>query len=164
LPRDLHFPRVTRNSLPLTARLFSPTSLHPTSAITPQKPRPLSSATTEDIELTELYNTQGYKAWDRRAREHQRSADRKKQRKLYRANYERYAAEAKLKNIQRAAEKLIAEKLAADKAASQSAQPVPQGLDDTTASAATRKPPTSIDKGSLEAQPADREAPSPSPK
>jgi hypothetical protein len=77
--------------------------------------------TPQDIELTELYNPQGYKDWERRAKEHQRNADRKKQRKLFRANYARYAAEAKFKNIQRAAEKLIQERLAAEKAAAQKA-------------------------------------------
>jgi hypothetical protein len=76
-------------------------------------------STPADIELTEIYNTQGYKAWERRAQEHQRNADRKKQRKLFRANYARYAAEAKLKNIQAAAEKLLRERLAAEKAATQ---------------------------------------------
>jgi len=91
----------------------------------------------------EIMKEQGYEAMDRRAREHQRNADRKLQRKLFRANYARYVAEAKLKNIQRAAEKLIADKLAAEKAASQSAQPVSQAADDTTVSAATRKHPTS---------------------
>ena len=94
-------------------------------------------STPADIELTEIYNTQGYKAWERRAHEHQRSIDRKQQRKLYRANYERYAAEAKLKNIQRAAEKLVAEKLAAEKAAAEKAAaqtPQPEVL-------GTKKPP-----------------------
>src|SRR5450631_4317651 len=38
---------------------------------------------------------------------------------LFRANYARYAAEAKLKNIQRAAEKLVEERLAAEKSAAQ---------------------------------------------
>ena len=92
--------------------------------------------TPEDIELTELYNTQGYKVFERRAREHRRNQDRRRQRKLFRANYERYAAEAKLKNIQRAAEKLIAERLAAAKA-----QPVSVPADETSVSASTKKPP-----------------------
>jgi hypothetical protein len=96
----------------------------------------------EDIELTELYNTEGFKAWDRRAREHQRNADRKMQRKLFRANYARYAAEAKLKNIQRAAEKLIAERLAAEKAAAQITSPTP---DAETFADTTRKPVVSAD-------------------
>ncbi len=94
-------------------------------------------ATPEDIELNEILKEQGYKAFDRRAKEHQRNADRRKQRKLFRANYERYAAEAKAKNIQRAAEKLIAEKLAAAKP-----QPVSTTADETSVSASTRKPPT----------------------
>ena len=84
-------------------------------------------STPEDMELTEIYNTQGFKAWERRAQEHQRNIDRKKQRKLFRANYARYAAEAKLKNIERAAEKLIQHRQAAEKAAqkeaAQGAQP-----------------------------------------
>ena len=77
----------------------------------------LFETTPEQIELHEILQTEGYKAMERRAQEHQRNSDRKKRRKLFRANYERYAAEAKLKNIQRAAEKLIADRLAAEKAA-----------------------------------------------
>jgi hypothetical protein len=83
--------------------------------------------TPQDMELTELYNTQGLNAMERRAQEHQRNADRKKQRQLFRANYARYAAEAKLKNIQRAAEQLLkkqsAEQAATQKEAAQQAQP-----------------------------------------
>ena len=75
-------------------------------------------ATPEDMELNEILKQQGYKAFDRRAHEHQRNADRKKQRQLFRANYPRYAAEAKLKNIQRAAEQLL-KKQAAEKAAAE---------------------------------------------
>jgi hypothetical protein len=112
-------------------------------------------STPEDIELTEIYNTQGFKAWDRRCKEHQRDSDRKKQRKLFRANYARYAAEAKLKNIQRAAEQLL-KKQAAEKAAKP--QPVPPPADDTTVSAATRKQPASIDQGSLETAQHQKEA------
>ena len=88
--------------------------------------------TPEDIELTELYNTRDYKAWDSRCKEHQRNSDRKQRRRLFRANYARYVAEAKLKNIQRAAEKLLAERLAAGKAA--------------TADAANPEPTTSFKK------------------
>jgi hypothetical protein len=99
--------------------------------------------------LTELYNTEGFKALDRRAREHQRNLDRRKQRRLFRANYARYAAEAKLKNIQRAAEKLIAERLAAQNVAAQA--------DDTNVSTAARKQPTAIDKVSLEMAQQQRE-------
>jgi hypothetical protein len=96
----------------------------------------MNEYTPQDMELNEILKTQGYKAFDRRAREHQRDSDRKKQRKLFRANYERYVAEAKTKNIQRAAEKLVAEKLAAEKAAAAqppSAEPSPN-----------KKPPTSV--------------------
>src|ERR1017187_2849083 len=46
--------------------------------------------TPQDMELTELYNTQGYKVWEGRAKEHQRDSDRKKRRQLFRANYARY--------------------------------------------------------------------------
>ncbi len=79
--------------------------------------------TPQDMELDEILKTQGYKAFERPAREHQRNQDRRKVHKLFRANYERYAAEAKTKNIQRAAEKLLAERLAAEKAAAAQAQP-----------------------------------------
>ncbi len=111
--------------------------------------------TPEDIELHEILKEQGYKAMESRGREHQRAADRKRQRKLFRANYARYVAEARLKNIQRAAEKLLKERLAAEKAAAQTdtamAQPLPSPLDEATASAAIKKPPAPIDQGSLEA-------------
>ena len=66
---------------------------------------------------------------------------------FYRSNYARYAAEAKLKNIQLAAEKLIAERLAAEKAAAQNAQSEAP-LDVTNVpvvTAATRKQPTPAD-------------------
>ncbi len=79
----------------------------------------MNEVTPQDLELHEIMQTEGLKAMDRRAREHQRDADRKRQRKLYRANYERYVAEAKLKNIQLAAEKLLAQRLADEKAAAQ---------------------------------------------
>ena len=92
-------------------------------------------ATPEDMELNEILKEQGYKAFDRRAREHQRNADRRKQRKLFRANYERYAAEAKAKNIQRAAEHLLKERLAAEKATAQKSATEPS---------ATKKPPASV--------------------
>jgi len=92
----------------------------------------------QDIELTELYNTQGLKAMESRAREHQYNERRRKQRKLFRANYERYIAEAKARNIQRAAEKLVAEKLAAEKApASQARSDQPE----------MKKPPTTAGAG-----------------
>ena len=97
----------------------------------------LTEYTPQDMELNEILKTHGFKAFERRAQEHRRDADRRKVRKLYRANYERYAAEAKLKNIQRAAEKLVAEKLAAEKAAAEKAAaqtPQPEVL-------GTKKPP-----------------------
>jgi len=97
------------------------------------------------MELTEIYNTQGYKAWGRRAQEHQRNNDRKQQRKLFRANYARYAAEAKLRNIQRAAEKLLQERQAAEKAAAEGAAAQPQAEQSEM-----KKPPTGTADGSPE--------------
>jgi hypothetical protein len=100
-------------------------------------------ATPQDMELNEILQEQGYKAMERRGREHLRDQDRRRQRKLFRANYERYVAEAKLKNIQRAAEKLLAERQAAEKAAAQ--QALSEAPLDTgsvpVATAATKKPP-----------------------
>jgi hypothetical protein len=66
----------------------------------------------EDIELQEIMKKYGYKAWDERSKEHQRNERRRRQRKYFRANYDRFVAEAKARNIQRAAEKLLQEKLA----------------------------------------------------
>jgi hypothetical protein len=77
----------------------------------------MTEVTPQDLELTEIMRTEGPKAMESRAREHERDANRKRQRKLYRANYERYVAEAKLKNIQRAAEKLLRERQAAEELA-----------------------------------------------
>jgi hypothetical protein len=83
-----------------------------------------------------------------------RNQNRRRQRKLFRANYERYVAEAKLKNIQRAAEKLLAERLAAETAAAQntSATPdaagcsIPPAIDRVgTFPDTTRKPVASVD-------------------
>ena len=62
----------------------------------------------------EILKTQGHHAWEARAKEHQRNNRRRLQRQFFRANYDRFAAEAKRRNIQRAAEKLMQEKLAAD--------------------------------------------------
>jgi len=73
--------------------------------------------TPEGLELNDILKTQGYKAMERRACEHRRNEERRKQRKLFRANYEHYAAVAKTKNIERAAEKLLAQRQAAEKAA-----------------------------------------------
>jgi hypothetical protein len=103
--------------------------------------------TPQDMELTELYNTRDYKAWDSRCKEHQRDSDRKQRRRLFRANYARYAAEAKLKNIQRAAEKLIAQRLAAEKAAAEGAAAQPQADQSEI-----KKPPTGAPDGSEEAK------------
>ncbi len=60
----------------------------------------------------EIMKKYGYKAWDERSKEHQRNERRRRQRKYFRANYDRFVAEAKARNIQRAAEKLLQEKLA----------------------------------------------------
>ncbi len=80
----------------------------------------MTEVTPQDLELSEIMRTEGLKAMESRALEHQRDANRKRRRKLYRANYDRYVAEAKLKNIQRAAEKLLAQRQAAEKAAAPS--------------------------------------------
>ena len=77
----------------------------------------MTEVTPQDLELNEIMRTEGLKAMESRALEHERDANRKRRRKLYRANYERYVAEAKMKNIQRAAEKLLAERQAAEQAA-----------------------------------------------
>ncbi len=73
--------------------------------------------TPESLELDDILKTQGYKAMERRAVEHRRDEEHRKQRKLFRANYAHYAAVAKTKNIERAAEKLLAQRQAAEKAA-----------------------------------------------
>jgi hypothetical protein len=77
----------------------------------------MTEVTPQDLELTEIMRTEGLKAMESRAREHLRSDARRRTRKLFRANYDRYVAEAKMKNIQRAAEKLLAERLAAEELA-----------------------------------------------
>ncbi len=139
-PRGLQFPSFDR--APLIPDIPAPVVRD----YTAEAEVAMFESTPEDIELMEIMKEQGYKAMERRGREHQRRFDRKRQRKLFRANYERYVAEAKLKNIQRAAEKLLAEKLAAEKAAAQNAA---AQADHTSVSAATRKQPTS-DKVSSE--------------
>jgi hypothetical protein len=77
----------------------------------------MTEVTPQDLELHEIMETEGLKAMESRALEHQRDANRKRRRKLYRADYERYVAEAKMKNIQRAAEKLLAQRQAAEELA-----------------------------------------------
>ena len=109
----------------------------------------MTEVTPQDLELNEILKTQGYKAMERRGREHQRDADRKRQRKLYRANYDRYAAEAKVKNIQRAAEKLLKERQAAEKSAASAQTP-------NAEPSATKKPPMSAANVAL--QPAQKES------
>jgi hypothetical protein len=96
----------------------------------------MNEVTPQDLELHEIMKTEGYKAMESRALEHERDANRKRRRKLYRANYERYVAEAKLKNIQRAAEKLLAQRLAAEKTAT-SQTPQADSSD-------AKKPPASV--------------------
>lgn len=70
----------------------------------------------EDIELMEIMKRYGYKAWDQRAKEHQKNERRRRQRKHFRANYDRFVAEANARNIQNAAERLYQERLAAERA------------------------------------------------
>lgn len=70
----------------------------------------------EDIELEEVLKKYGYKAWDNRAKEHQKNERRRRLRKYFRSNYDRFVAEANDRNIQRAAEKLYQERLAAERA------------------------------------------------
>ena len=70
----------------------------------------------EDIELMEIMKKYGYKAWDQRSKEHQRNERRRRQRKYFRANYDRFVAEANAKNIQNAAERLYQERIAAERA------------------------------------------------
>jgi hypothetical protein len=76
-----------------------------------------SEVTPQDVELDYIRSSYGYKAMERRARQHQRAADRKRERKLFRDNYAHFAAVAKMKNIERAAEHLLAQCQAAEKAA-----------------------------------------------
>jgi hypothetical protein len=91
----------------------------------------------EDIELQEIMKKYGYKAWEERSKEHQRNQRRRRQRKYFRANYARFEAEAKAKNIQRAAEKLMREKLAAElaeaskKLPTSTSEPDPQEVKNT---------------------------------
>src|SRR5580704_14193024 len=94
-PRGLQFPSFDR--VPLIPEIPAPYVRD----YTAEAEVALFESTPEDMELMEIMKEQGYEAMDRRAREHQRNADRKLQRKLFRANYARYVAEAKLKNIQR---------------------------------------------------------------
>lgn len=70
----------------------------------------------EDIELMEIMKKYGYKAWDQRAKEHQKNERRRRQRKYFRANYDRFVAEANARNIQNAAERLYQERIAAERA------------------------------------------------
>ena len=79
----------------------------------------MSEVTPEDVELNEILKTQGIQAMESRALEHQRNSRRRLVRKHFRANYARYTAEAKLQNIKRAAEQLLAQKQAAEKAAAE---------------------------------------------
>jgi hypothetical protein len=88
----------------------------------------------EDIELEEVMKKYGYKAWDERCKEHQRNERRRRQRKYFRANYDRFVAEAKARNIQRAAERLYQERIAAE------------------ATESAKKPPTSVESALQEAK------------
>ena len=116
----------------------------------------MTEVTPQDLELTEIMRTEGLKAMESRALEHERDANRKRRRKLYRANYERYVAEAKLKNIQRAAEKLLAQRQAAEQAAASQEVgcPIPPSVGGVgNFPDATKKPPMSA-----AAEPAQKEA------
>jgi len=76
----------------------------------------MSEVTPEDVELNEILKAQGIQAMESRALEHQRNSRRRLTRKHFRANYARYVAEAKLKNIKRAAAQLLDQKQAAENA------------------------------------------------
>src|SRR5271165_5149504 len=95
--------------------------------------------TPEHVELVELGQTVGNEAMLKRAAQHVHNANRREQRQKARADYERYSAIARTRNLQIAAEKLVAEKLAAEKTAAAKAQPEPS---------ATKKPPTSAAEAS----------------
>ena len=94
--------------------------------------------TPEHVELVELGQTVGNEAMLKRAAQHVHNANRREQRQKARADYERYSAIARTRNLQIAAQKLVAEKLAAEKAVAQTAP--------ADASAA-KKPPTSAVDG-----------------
>src|SRR5271166_2715809 len=99
--------------------------------------------TPEHVELVELGQTVGNEAMLKRAAQHVHNANRREQRQKARADYERYSAIARTRNLQIAAEKLVAEKLAAEKAVAQTAPADPS---------AAKKPPTSAAGGSLTTQ------------
>jgi len=84
--------------------------------------------TPEHVELVELGQTVGNEAMLKRAAQHVHNANRREQRQKARADYERYSAIARTRNLQIAAQKLVAEKLAAEKAATQKAQPGPSEI------------------------------------
>ena len=106
--------------------------------------------TPEQIELREIMKTEGRKAWESRALEHERNANRKRRRKHFRANYERYVAEAKLQNIQRAAEKLLKDRLAAEKAAAQKLASEQEAAQNSQPNDVVgKKPPTPADTSSF---------------
>ena len=99
--------------------------------------------TPEHVELVELGQTVGNEAMLKRAAQHVHNANRREQRQKARADYERYSAIARTRNLQIAAQKLVAEKLAAEKAVAQTAPADPS---------AAKKPPTSAAEGSLTTQ------------
>jgi len=115
---------------------------------------PIEMETTPaDIELEEIMKTRGFKVWEARANEHQRNQRRREQRRYFRANYERFAAEAKARNIRRAAEQLLRDKLASETATAETepvACPVPQreaalSADSPDPGTVSRKPPASAE-------------------
>ena len=95
----------------------------------------------EDIELEEVMKKYGYKAFDNRAKEHQKNERRRRQRKYFRANYDRFVAEADARNIQRAAEKLYQDRLAADAAGC----PIPASVAGVGVVPTSKKPAASVE-------------------
>ena len=91
------------------------------------------------VEIVEITNTAGSDAAVARSTQMLRNQRRRQQR----ADRKRYAAIARDRNLQIAAEKLVAEKLAAEKAAAQKAQPTA-----TQPVADQKKPPAPVAKGS----------------
>ena len=67
----------------------------------------IAQVTPLDIELLEIYNTQGEAAMLQRARQHSADERRREQRRLTRANRERFAAEARARNAANLASQLL---------------------------------------------------------
>jgi len=101
-------------------------------AVSPEPLPTIIETTPADIELEEVLKNYGYKVWEARVTEHERSQRRRDLRRRFRANYARYEAEAKARNIRAAARQLANEMLAAEKAAAETPSDV---------STAQKKPP-----------------------